>query len=166
MSENSKALSRLRLGPQQRLRSTTEFDRVYNGRCSASDDRLLVYALENATGATRLGVSASRKLGGAVVRNRWKRILREAFRRSQAQLPSGVDYILIPRRGASLELSGLSDSLVALSRRVARRLESRRRKQNQAKQGQQQHQQHQQQQQQQGHRTQKPNHASIQDRQP
>ena len=128
MSTNSQSPSHLRFGRQQRIRNTTDFDRVYQGRCSASDNRLLVYALENETGATRLGVSVSRKVGGAVVRNRWKRILREAFRQNQLELPEGLDYVLIPRRGAEPELVAVSESLLALSRRVARRLETRRQK--------------------------------------
>lgn len=128
MTENSQISSPQSFSRHQRLRSTADFDRVYSGRCSASDRRLLVYGLKNETGATRLGVSVSRKLGGAVVRNRWKRVLREAFRRNQEHLPGGIDYILIPRRGATPELAGISDSLPALARRVAKRIESRGRK--------------------------------------
>ncbi len=70
-----------------RLRKTSEFQRVYRKRCSSADGTLIVYVLANDVGHARLGLSVSRKVGGAVVRNRWKRLLREAFRRSAQNCP-------------------------------------------------------------------------------
>ena len=82
-----------------------DFARVYAAaRASASDDVLLIYACENELTHARLGLSVSRKVGGAVQRNRWKRILREAFRLSVEQLPAGVDLVVIPRAAAAPEL--------------------------------------------------------------
>jgi ribonuclease P protein component len=80
-----------------RLRTTADFQRVYNRRSSASDNCLLVYACENDLGHPRIGLSVSRKVGNAVVRARWKRLLREAFRLSRTELPAGIDLVMIPR---------------------------------------------------------------------
>jgi ribonuclease P protein component len=55
-------------------------------------------------GPTRLGLTVSRKIGGAVARNRVKRLLREYFRLSYDQLPSSVDIVFVARQGAA-ELS-------------------------------------------------------------
>lgn len=109
----------------ERLRSTRQFQRVYERRCSASDHGLIVYACEGETQKTRLGVSVSRKIGGAVVRNRWKRLMREAFRITKHELPAGIDFVLIPRKGVEPCLGDLKTSLVRLSRRAVRQLARR-----------------------------------------
>lgn len=51
-------------------------------------------------GPTRVGVTASRKLGGAVVRNRVKRRVREAFRRHKLLFPSGLDLVFVAKKSA------------------------------------------------------------------
>lgn len=108
--------------PQHRLRTSAEFQRVFARRRSASDGLLIVYGLENDLPHARLGLSVSRKVGGAVVRNRWKRLLREAFRLQRTQLPPGLDLVIVPRADASPQLEPLMQSLRRLARRVAERL--------------------------------------------
>lgn len=105
-----------------RLRSSADFERVYSRRCSASDALLLIYARENDLPYARLGLSVSRKVGGAVVRNRWKRLLREAFRLTRTELPTGIDMIAIPRPGAEPALTALKASLARLVPRAAAKL--------------------------------------------
>jgi ribonuclease P protein component len=55
-----------------------------------------VFVLANQSGVGRLGIAATRKLGGAVARNRAKRLIREVFRRNK--LAPGFDLVIIPKR--------------------------------------------------------------------
>jgi ribonuclease P protein component len=105
-----------------RVQRGGDFQRAFRRRCSAADERIIVYGIANGLPHARLGLSVSRKVGGAVVRNRWKRLLREAFRLSRQQLPAGVDLIVIPRPGVEPSLPRLMESLLRLAARVARKL--------------------------------------------
>lgn len=107
---------------QDRLRSGADFARVYHRRRSASDAILVVYVCENPLPHARIGLSVSRKVGNAVVRNRWKRLLREAFRLSRAELPKSIDIVVIPRVGVEPALEPLMASLTRLAERATERL--------------------------------------------
>lgn len=122
MSAEQPSIGDARFPADARLRRGLDFRRVYDRKCSVSDDLLVVYGCANQLRRTRLGLSVSRKVGGAVARNRWKRLLREAFRLKQANIPSGLDLIVIPRQTAKPELGRLMKSLPALARRLAKRL--------------------------------------------
>jgi ribonuclease P protein component len=111
--------------PHHRIRLANDFKRIYAARLTARDDLLLVYAAGNGLEHPRLGLSVSRKVGGAVVRNRWKRLLREAFRLEQRSLPAGVDLVTIPLGREKPELELLRRSLVDVARRAARKLEKK-----------------------------------------
>ncbi len=108
--------------PAYRIRSRADFQRAYGRRCTASDNLLLVFGAPNDLSYPRIGLSVSRKLGNAVARNRWKRLLREAFRLNHRQLPAGIDLVVIPRQGAEPELAGLLRSLPRLADRLAWKL--------------------------------------------
>lgn len=66
----------------------------------------------------RLGVTIPKKAGTAVVRNQWKRLIREAFRLDQHKLPSGFDFVVKPKRGATPEFDAIRKSLRRLVARA------------------------------------------------
>jgi len=109
-----------------RLRTRTDFDRVYQNDAYAADRVLVVRGCQNGLPYPRLGLSVSRKVGGAVVRNRWKRLIREAFRKSRSELPAGLDLVFRPRRGAELDYAAISESLPKVARQLAKRLRRQR----------------------------------------
>jgi ribonuclease P protein component len=104
------------------IRRGADFERTYRRRAAASDGVLLVFACENQLPHARIGLSVSRKVGGAVQRNRWKRRLREAFRLNREKLPRGVDLVVIPKAEREPLLPDLASSLVRLAQRATRRL--------------------------------------------
>jgi ribonuclease P protein component len=108
--------------PQYHIRRSADFQRAHQRRCAVSDGPLLVLGYPNGLAYPRIGLSVSRKVGIAVVRNRWKRLLREAFRLSRQRLPAGLDMVVIPRSATAPELSALMESLPRLAFRLASRL--------------------------------------------
>lgn len=111
-------MSSLRFPKSARLLKSAEFDRVMKRRQSAGDGLIVAYAAPNDLEHSRLGLIVSRKVGNAVVRNRWKRLLREAFRLEQSDLPQGLDIVILPRRGAEPDLTRLRKSLLRLAEKI------------------------------------------------
>ncbi|MDO4173911.1 MAG: ribonuclease P protein component [Eubacteriales bacterium] len=82
------------------LKQNRDFRRLYYRGRSASSDCLVVYAMRNQYGEGRLGITAGVKLGGAVQRNRVKRLIREAYRLHRDGLRPNTDLVVVARHRA------------------------------------------------------------------
>ena len=104
-----------------RVRSRLDFAAVYERGLRIGDACLSLIALANDDSRTRLGLAVSKRCGNSVQRNRLKRLLREAFRLSRAELPAGLDLVIQPRADTPTQRPALQRSLIALAKRAAKK---------------------------------------------
>lgn len=88
----------MRFPPHERIRRRVDYQQVYERGLKVGGRYSTVFILPHTTGdrPSRLGIAATKKLGGAVVRNRAKRLIREVFRRNK--IAPGFDIVIIPKR--------------------------------------------------------------------
>jgi len=105
----------MKFRPHEHIRRRADFQQVYERGARVRGHFSTLFLLPNKLPIGRLGIAATRKLGGAVARNRAKRLIREVFRRNK--VASGFDVVVVPKR----EL--LEASLTALETEYVHNLE-------------------------------------------
>lgn len=108
-----------KLSKQVRLRKNKKFQFVYTTGKSYANRFLVLYVLANTQDDVHVGFAAGKRLGCAVVRNRVKRLLREAYRLNQQKLVQGIDLILVGRQPATKAgLSAVENAFLDLCKRA------------------------------------------------
>jgi ribonuclease P protein component len=90
-----------RLRPAERLQRPSDYQRVFQHGTKLVASVFVLYVLPTSAPRSRLGLAVSRRIGGAVVRNRVKRRLRELFRRHKLLLCPACDVVFVARQGAA-----------------------------------------------------------------
>src|SRR5262245_52613224 len=86
----------MKFRPAERIRRRADFQSVYARGVRLRGRYSTTFILPNESGIGRLGIAATKKLGGAVLRNRAKRLIREVFRRNK--IAAGCDVVVVPNR--------------------------------------------------------------------
>ncbi len=81
----------------EKIKQNSDFRRIYGRGRSFVHPAFVTYAIKNQKGKIRLGITVSKKLGGAVLRNRAKRLLSAAFRECSPFIKQGFDFVLVAR---------------------------------------------------------------------
>lgn len=102
------------------VKENYEFRRIYRKGRSVVSPYFVVYCLKNRAGASRLGVTASKKLGHAVVRNRVRRRIREIYRLNRDKMHPGWDVIVVGRgRSAAGPYQKMNEAYLDCLRRLS-----------------------------------------------
>ncbi|MCK5680996.1 ribonuclease P protein component [bacterium] len=85
----------------ERIRARQEFTEIFNTARKTHSSHLILFRRSNSGQSARVGITASRKVGVAVVRNRVKRFIREYYRQHKANFTPGFDYSLVVKKSFS-----------------------------------------------------------------
>jgi ribonuclease P protein component len=100
---------------RERLAGKKQFTAVFEAKTRVSRTFLTIYAKPNSLNFSRLGLNVSRRVGTAPKRNRIKRLLRESFRLTKNDLPSGYDWVIVVRPHEPAELSEYQSLLAEMT---------------------------------------------------
>lgn len=92
------------------LKKNSDFQTVYRTGKSYANKYLVMYVLDTDRQDTRIGISASKKVGNSVVRHRFARLIRECFRLNQDILKEGKDIVVVARAAAKDKTFGKIES--------------------------------------------------------
>ncbi len=99
------------MGKIIKLNHDSQFKKLYKKGKSCVLPSLVIYVRENGQGVNRLGITASKKIGNAVTRNRAKRRIRELYRSNLARLKTGYDFVIVARgKTANIPYDKLCDA--------------------------------------------------------
>jgi ribonuclease P protein component len=103
-----------------RLKKNEQFQEVFQRGSSAANKQFVLYtAKQEGPAAFRAGISVSKKIGNAVIRNRVKRLIREAVARLENRIPQGLDLVIIARPGVeAMSLEAIEQSLLHVMKRA------------------------------------------------
>lgn len=117
------AISSQTFSQAERIKSPLRFEEVFKNGVVAADGVLVIHVSWNNFRHPRLGLSVSKRVGNSPKRNRWKRLIRESFRKQKDTFPF-VDIVVRPKRGAIPDYGEIFNSLAALVARACRKLPS------------------------------------------
>ena len=103
----------------QRVVRSDDFTQTLRLGSCAVDRSLVLFAIPTITSEmARLGITIPKKMGCAVTRNHWKRLIRESFRTQQDKIPTGYDYVIRPRKGAEPVWNEIQKSIPKLAKKA------------------------------------------------
>lgn len=106
----------------QRVVSNARFTLILRRGTCVADGVLVLFAVQTDATGSRLGITIPKKVGNAVVRNHWKRLIRESYRTQQDEIPVGYDFIVRPKKGAEPTWAEIQRSVPSLAKKSVRRL--------------------------------------------
>lgn len=110
-----------RFSRNDRVVHGAEYRSIYSSGTKLHSERFVLFSRENGLSHHRLGITVSRKVGGAVVRNRIKRLFREVFRKSKAEIPYHLDLVLNAKHGcAEAGYNDLREEFLRAVRKIRR----------------------------------------------
>ncbi len=111
------------LRKDQRVVRRDDFTRALHQGSCAADGMLVLFAFQTSPDQPpKLGVTIPKKMGNAVVRNHWKRLIRESFRTQQDRIPAGYDYVIRPKKGSRPQWHEIQSSIPRLADKAVARL--------------------------------------------